>query len=286
MILFMILFLFTPLSFLVSLAMGMTPMMIPGVMAIQYESKVERRDKQFPVFVRVLGSAIEVRDGAVVSSLKSTQIHEFGALNTLAIALYRRLRVGSDRWESWYYFALESGSTMISNFSKIFSESVYMGGESQRIGELVSTSSQELLSLRKLRGQVANGLRGSFYGTLIGLSSVIYITAKVAELLIGIFSQPLTSESGDLGFAQNVLPQAESINFTVILAYISALIVLHSAASSFIMKAIDGGSWYAGIVDFIIMIWIGALLSMFLPFMVDQLLPNVEDLTVAANATG
>jgi archaellum biogenesis protein FlaJ (TadC family) len=69
--------------------------------------------------------------------------------------------------------------------------------------------------------------------------------------------------------------------------YIGLLIVVHSAASSFIMKAIDGGSWYAATIDFIIMIWIGALLSVFLPVIIDGLLPGIQEFGVNAtqNAT-
>lgn len=279
-----ILYFLTPLPFLIVLAISVTPLAFPGFLALRYENTVMRRDKEFPIYARVLGSAIEVRDGAVVSALKSTQVHDFGALDDISIHLYRRLRIGSDRWDSWYYFAKESGSTLISNFGKIFSESVYMGGSSQRIGEIVSENMQELLSLRKLRSQLANGLRGSFYGTLIGLSSVIYITAKVAELLIGIFNQPLGVEgTSQFDFATQIIPQAQTIDFDLVFLYIGVLIVVHSAASSFIMKAIDGGSWYAATIDFIIMLWIGALLSVLLPVIIDGLLPGVQEF--GANAT-
>ena len=287
-VLLAVLYFATPLPFLLILAISVTPLAFPGFLALQVENKVMRRDKEFPIYSRVLGSAIEVRDGAVVSALKSTQVHDFGALDDISVHLYRRLRIGSDRWDSWYFFAKESGSTLISNFSKIFSESVYMGGNSQRIGEIVSENMQELLSLRKLRSQLANGLRGSFYGTLIGLSSVIYITAKVAELLIGIFNQPLGTEgTQQFDFTSTIIPQAQSIDFQMVFFYIGLLIVVHSAASSFIMKAIDGGSWYAATIDFIIMIWIGALLSVFLPVIIDGLLPGIQEFGVNAtqNAT-
>lgn len=275
-IIFITVFLTTNLPFLLILAISVTPLSYPGFLAAKYENKVMERDKQFPIFARVLGSAIDVRDGAVVSALKSTQVHDFGSLESMSINLYRRLRLGSDKWDSWYYFAKESGSTLISNFSKIFSESVYMGGNSQRIGRIVSENMQELLSLRKKRSQLANGLRGSFYGTLVGLSSVIYITTKVAELLIGIFNQPLGLETSEFDFASTILPQAQSVNFDLVFFYIGLLIVVHSIASSLIMKAVDGGSWYAAIYDFLIMIWIGAGLSLFLPVIIDGLLPDVQ----------
>jgi flagellar protein FlaJ len=288
-LLFILIYFLTSAPFLLTLAISVSPLAVPGFLALRYENRIVQRDKEFPIYSRVLGSAIEVRDGAVVSALKSTQVHDFGALDDMSVHLYRRLRIGSDRWESWHYLALESGSTLISNFSKIFSESVYMGGNSQRIGEIVSENMQELLSLRKLRSQLANGLRGSFYGTLIGLSSVIYITAKVAELLIGIFNQPLGLETSQFNFAATIIPQAQSIDFTMVFFYIGLLIIVHSAASSFIMKAIDGGSWYAASIDFIIMIWIGAALSIFLPVIIDGLLPDIQSFgnnTTAANATG
>lgn len=280
-LIFMLITLILPLNLLLTLAISITPMAYPGYLTMMHEEKINKRDKQFPVFARVLGNAIEVKDGAVVSALKSTQVHDFGALDDISVRLYKRLRMGNDRWKSWKYFMLESGSNLIANFGRIFAESIYLGGNSQKIGEIVSKNSQELLSLRKLRIQLANGLRGAFYGTLIGLTSVIYITAKISQLLVDIFNQPMGVENSEFDFASNILPAAESINFEMVLLYIAILVIIHSASSSIIMKVIDGGSWYGAIVDFIIMIWIGAMLETFLPVLVDNLLPDLGDFEVS-----
>ena len=279
-LIFMLLQLLLNLNLLLTLAISITPLVYPGYLVMIHEEKVKKRDKQFPVFARVLGNAIEVKDGAVVSALKSTQVHDFGALDDISVRLYKRLRMGNDRWKSWDYFMLESGSNLIANFGRIFAESIYLGGNSQKIGEIVSKNSQELLSLRKLRMQLANGLRGAFYGTLVGLSSVIYITAKISQLLVDIFNQPLGVEGTEFNFATNILPAAESINFETVLLYIAILVIIHSASSSIIMKVIDGGSWYGAVVDFIIMIWIGAMLETFLPVLVDGLLPDITEFEV------
>lgn len=111
------------IQFLLSVAIGFSPMMFLGFIGKSEEEVVYRRDVAFPVFIRTLGSATEIRSGALVTSLNVLQVHDFGLLNSMAINLYRRLRIGSDKYVCWRYFAGETGSNLIFHFSRIFSES-------------------------------------------------------------------------------------------------------------------------------------------------------------------
>jgi flagellar protein FlaJ len=276
------------LPFLFNFAIGMSPLLYVGVLAQKHESDIYSKDLAFPSFIRALGSVVEVRLGAVVSSLKSLQVHDFGVLNDLALGLYRRLKLGNDKFKCWMYFAAESGSNLITNFSQIFAESIYLGGDSQKIGEIISKNFSRLLSLRKLRLQLASSVRGAFYGSLVGFASASYVSAKITEILASLFSSPMSGLAGDdNGYMASVIssiaPAAEmDINFKQISMYIGIMILVHCIISALIIKIIDGGNYYAALFDVVLMLWIGAFISWLLPNLIDKMMP---DLTLNMNST-
>lgn len=269
--------LFFDWPFLFKFAISITPLIIPGILASRLEDTIKRRDAQFPVYVRVLGSAVDVRGGAMISALKSTQVHDFRDVNQMSINLYRRLRVGSEKFKCWSLFAFESGSNLINNFSRIFSESVYLGGNAGKIGKIVSKNMQKIISMRKLRYQLSQGLRAATYGSLIGLTATMYVTAKVSQLLISIFNKPGGMEEGMFSFISSIMPQAIGIDFGSAFMIMAAMIIFHAIASSLILKLVDGGSLYPALLDFIVMVWIGALISWYLPMLVENFLPNLTN---------
>ncbi|RME52153.1 hypothetical protein D6783_05685 [Candidatus Woesearchaeota archaeon] len=264
----------TSLPFLFSVAIGATPLLVPGVLAKRVERSVLRREHFFPAFVRTLGSAVRARNGAVLSSLKIVLVHDFGLVNELMHNLYKRLKLGCDKVESWVYYAAESGSHLIHMFSKIFAESIYLGGDGEKIGEIVSKNFQRLISLRLLRLQLASGLRGSLYGSLVGFAAAIYVTAKISAVLSDIFSQPV----GDLTVMQGFLDQLNlgvtAVDMARVSMLIGVLVIVHSAASAWTLKIVDGGLTSAALVDVVIMLWIGAALSWFIPVLTDSIMPT------------
>ncbi len=277
-LLFIALTYLTDLPFVLDVAISITPLLYPGFLARTEEELIKKRDIQFPVFVRVFGSAIEVRNGGVISALRATQIHEFGNLDAMNINLHRRLRLGSDKYKSWYYYAVESGSNIISNFSKIFSESVYIGGNAEKIGEIVSSNIQHLLSLRKLRRQVAESSTGIFYGITIGVSMTVFITYRIAEKMFELFSIGDSADDTMVEFASAIMPMGQDINFSVILVYITVMLVVHSFTSSWIIKIIDGGSNYTLLINLIFMTWIIVALYLTMPAIVDSVLPDMGNI--------
>lgn len=271
------------LPFLFNFSLGLSPLLIVGVYAQEHENKVYSRDLAFPSFIRALGSVVEVRLGAVISSLKSLQVHDFGVLNELVIALYRRLRLGNDKFRCWLFFAAESGSNLITNFSQIFAEAVYLGGNAEKIGEMVSKIFSRLISLRKLRLQLASSVRGAFYGSLVGFASASYVSAKITEMLAVLFSSPLQGLEGqDGGYMASVVSSIApasgmEINFAQISMYIGIMILIHCILSSLIIKIVDGGNYYAALFDLIIMLWIGAIISWVLPSLIDTMMPDLAN---------
>lgn len=276
-ILFLTLVIIHRLPFMVNIAIGFSPLFMIGYYAKQEEEIILRREALFPSFMRTLGSAIQSRGGAIMSALFSIRVHDFSHINLMIVNLYRRLRLGSDKIKSWLYFAAESGSHLIFHFSRIFSESVYLGGDAEKIGEIVSKNCNHLNGLRKLRLQLTGSMRGSFYGALIGFSAAIYMTLEVANMLAEIFMQPLQDASdsslGDV--VTSLTPNIPTVDMVTAGIYLAIMITIHALISSILLKVVDGGFKTGAFMDFIGMLMIGMIISIVIPLIAGTAFPGL-----------
>ncbi|MFW6014088.1 MAG: hypothetical protein ACOCZQ_03835 [Nanoarchaeota archaeon] len=258
------------MPFLFNFAIGFTPLLIVGILATREENEVFRRDKSFPPLIRALGGTTSTKGGSVTSSLGALRVHDFGSLNEMVINVYRRLRVGSERFKCWLYFAGETGSNLINYFIHIFVKSIYLGGDGIKVSEIISKNFSRLLGLRKLRLQLAAGLRGALYGALLGFVTTVYMAAAITGLLSGMFDSIVddAQEQEDMeDLISTIIPQMPEIDMESVNFYIAIIVIFHSLISSIIIKIVDGGSKYAALMDFIIMVWIGAGLSFGIPLL-------------------
>ena len=275
----LLVFYFYFFPFIVNVAIGITPLFFIGVLAQKLETSVFKVDRVFPSFIRALGSIIDIKSGAIRSSLSAIRVHDFGAMNELIVGLYRRLKTGNDKHACWEKFGEESGSFLIYQFSTIFAESTYLGGRAERIGELVSDNFTKLLSLRRLRIQMSAGLRGALYGSLVGFTLSAYMAAELTQLLANLFTQPFEAmEQGEIsGVLSGVLPTgALDVDIEVIAIYLGIMVIIHSIVSAIIIKIVDGGSMYSAFFDFVLLVWIGAIISVVLPFALRIFLPGLQ----------
>ena len=281
-----VLLFFSPLPFLVNVAIGLTPLLLVGWIAMTEESKVFTKERFYPTFLRSLGSLVEIKSGAIISGILALQVHDFGLLNESIISLYRRLRLGNDKFKCWYKFIVDSGSHLIDKFTKIFSESIFLGGNAEKIGEIVSNNFNRLLSLRKLKYHLSSSLRGALYGSLIGFATSAYVSSEIAKILADMFTAPMQNmDSGGseimASMLGSVLPPINTVDLGKIYVYIGLMIVFHSLISSLLVKIVDGGSYYSALFDFVLMVWIGAALSVAIPSVIHMMLPAVSTATPA-----
>ncbi len=273
-----VIFIYLPVPFLIKTAICITPLTIIGIYAVQEENDVFKRDKTFPSFIRSLGGTIYARQGSVTSSLGALRVHDFGCLDPMVTALYKRLKMGSEKAQCWYYFAGETGSRLIHHFSQIFYESVYMGGDSRKIGNLISKNFLRLLSLRKLRLQQASALKGALYGSLVGFVATVYISVSISALLGGMFGgmyEGATSSSALGGLVSEVIPTVQAVDMDMVNIYLGVIIIVHALISALAIKMVDGGNKYAAILDFTFMLWLGAVVSWIVPIFSARLMPGL-----------
>jgi flagellar protein FlaJ len=268
-------------SFITNVAISVVPLFFVGLKAQITENRIYTREKAYPSFIRAFGTAVEVKSGSVEPAIQSLRVHDFGPLNKGLVALYRRLKTGSDKYKSWEYFQASNGSNLIHEFTGIFSESLFLGGSPQKVGEIISHNFMKILSLRKLRQQLASSLRGALYGALVGFAAAAFVSAKITDLLGNIFNSPFDSVSGGANplssVLTSVLPTSLEVNMAVVTIYITIIICVHSIVSASIIKIVDGGNIYATLFDICIMIWLGTIVALVIPFGIDALLPGFAD---------
>jgi archaeal flagellar protein FlaJ len=258
----------TDLQLIYIATIASAPLFVVGIIAIQEENIIFTRDKAYPPFIRAVGGTIYVRGGGVASALGALQVHDFGVLQPMMTNLYRRLVLGTDRVRAWLYFSAETGSALIYHFTRIFYESIYLGGNGEKIGKIISDNFSKLLNLRKLRLQIASSMRGALYGGLVGFVVTVYMAATITDMLAKLFGTALAGDETS-GAAQqlfsSILPAIPPVDINLVTLYIGIMVIVHAIASSLIIKIIDGGKWEAMFFDFVIMLFVGSGIAFLVP---------------------
>lgn len=259
---------YTDIPAMLKVALIATPFLIVGFYANYEEKLVWKRDVLFPPFIRSLGDVHQSKGGTLTTTVETLLPHNFGILNGMLERVYKRLKITSDKFNSWYYFSKESGSALISEFMDIFVSVVYRGGSAQVAGEIVSDNMSRINGMRDMKKEFASTLKGNIYGTFFGLALTIYISLLISVLLFKIFA---SMTEGLDGFAKNmvgeIFPSGLESNFLVSTYYISAILVIHAVISSFILKEVDGGNKFSMFTDVVFLMWLGALIELIITMM-------------------
>lgn len=263
------LIIFNDIPTMLKVALICTPFLIVGVYSNYEEKLVWKRDLLFPAFIRSLGDVHQSKGGTLTTTVETLLPHNFGILNGMLERVYKRLKITSDKFNSWYYFSKESGSALIAEFMDIFTTVVYRGGSAQVAGQIVSDNMSRINGLRDMKREFASTLKGNVYGTFFGLAITIYISLLISVLLFKIFSS--LTEGLD-GISKDLLgsifsTDAMGTDFTISSYYVAAILTIHALISSYIIKEVDGGNKFSMFTDFVALLWIGAIIEIGLTIM-------------------
>ena len=241
-----------------SLTLAITPLLLVGIVAKLEENAILSRDNEFPAFIRSLGGAMSARGGSIIGTLESLRVHDFGVLNEHIEALYRRLKLGTNKSEAWEYFSGETGSHMIYEFSCIFIDVLNLGGDVLKASEIISNNFTRILDLRKLRLQMVSGLRGIFYGSVIAVAGTVFIGLESAHILYKTFSGMVSSLGSEeiTSMVANIVSIPKLADIPTLESAIFIILLIHAAFTAILIKMLDGGNKYAAFLDFVIMTWL------------------------------
>ena len=267
--------LMTDWTYMVKFAAIATPLLIVGMYANYHEKLVKKRDILFPAFIRSLGNVHQSKGGTLTSTVETLLPHDFGILNDMLTRVYKRLKITSDKFSSWYYFSKESGSALIAEFMDIFVTVVYRGGSSQIAGEIVSDNFARINGLRDQKQEYISTLKGSIYGTYLGLGITIYISLLISMMLFNIFTDLTEDMTGmALDLVEGVFPVGLEADFSYFSVLVAGMLSVHAFFSAYLIKLVDGGNKFSMFTDFVILMWIGAFMDFGVTAAFENLFPN------------
>ncbi|MGQ0536388.1 MAG: type II secretion system F family protein [Methanobacteriota archaeon] len=246
---------FTPLPTGLALALAVSPVAATGVFAELIEAKIKRREDNYGAFIRSVGASASARGGSLREVLRKIKTHNFGPLTETVHNLYGRLTWRLYDMLAWKHFSAESGSNLVQNFNDMFIEGIRAGGKPEAVGEIISDNVVRILNLRKARYSTAGTFRGLLLGFTAGMAFTLFIGIGMLEVLGDMFSA--------LAPSQGVLPVSFDfdIDVSVVSEVLLWLVLFHALVAGVMLKMIDGGAWPAGLTNFVLMVWIGVIVS-------------------------
>jgi flagellar protein FlaJ len=246
-----------PMPYIISLTV--TPLGYYGYLVGKEEGKIRHKEANFGPFMRTLGGAAGARSGQITEVLGVLRYHEYGPLTRHIDSLYRRLELG-DSDKAWRFFAGEIGSDLILKFSVIFREGIMIGANPGKIAEIISTNFERVTNLRGERHLTASSMKGTLYGSGIGMALAIYVTIGIITFLIDNVSN-LTGIEQILSGASKI----GGLNMGYLNLLIWVALVLHSGIAAITLKFTDGGDIQNAFFHFSIMLWISAVIAVSMP---------------------
>lgn len=244
-----------------------SPLMLCGWYARKIEKEVTNRDMLFPSFIRSFGDIHQSKGGTLTTTIETLLPHNFGILDAMLNRVYKRLKITSDKFNSWYFFSKESGSALITEFTDIFISVVYRGGSADIAGEIVSDNMNRINGLRDQKREVVSTLRGNVYGSFIGIALTIYISLLVSVVLFDIFGGVTTDvDELNIDVIADIFPTDVDVSFETLSFYIAIILVVQAFFSAYIVKEVDGGHPISSLMDVSLMLWVGALFDVGLTF--------------------
>jgi len=242
-------------SVLTLIAAATVPLLYPGYAISKEEALIKKRDDNYEAFIRAVGSYAKASEVGVEKGIKSLRHHDFGELDESIRRMYNRMLVNIDTRKAWRYFAIETGSNLISKFTDMFIEGVNYGGKIDDMLVILSDNFSKMLGARKERYQMADNFTGVLYGLSVGVTFTLYVSLnlmKLMNLMLGVFeigemetmSMPLMSASFNIPMANLAFPM---------------VIVAHCAISAAMLRFVKGSHPSYIFLHFVMMLWLCAV---------------------------
>lgn len=237
------------------LAIAAVPLLYPGYAISKEEARIKRRDDNYEAFIRAVSSYAKASEMGIEKGIKSLREHDFGELDESINGMYNRMNVGIDTRRSWRFFAIETGSNLISKFTDMFIEGVGYGGKVDEMLTILSENFEKMLSVRKDRYQMADNFVGILYGLSVGVTFTLYVALNLMELMnymLGVaemgntnnISMPLLNATFNIGLASLMFP---------------VVIVVHCLISAAMLRFVKGSHPVYTLLHFVTMLWMCAV---------------------------
>ncbi len=249
-------------------ALGFTPLFIPGISAQLYDKKVQRTEDNFPAFIRSLGGSAAAGGTGMLQALEKLTNHDFGPLTEHIRSLYKRINLNINSEQAWEHFGAETGSDLISKFSKMYMGGVKAGGSHERISEILSDNFLNIVGLRKHRYIYASIFTMVIYGVALVVSFSLFISGDVTKEVADRYSEfEIPNAIAGAGIVAPDVFDPFQVTFAFFI-----IIFSHAIVSGLIVKVVGASSYTGSFVHIPGILWVGALMSLFSEFVIARIL--------------
>ncbi len=234
------------------------PVLIPGIMIMREEKKIEKRDEIFGAFIRSLGRSCSVSGQTMPGAVKNLAIHKFGPLTSAVQNLSKRLAMHISPTDSWGHFSAETSSNMIKKFSGMYTQCVLSGSKPEETSLFISNNLFKILAIRKKRISISSSFVGVLYGIMVALAFTMWITVGITEYMASVVSN-LAADTTSIatgGFLTNIFNA--SYNIDLLTNMVVGVILIHALFSSIMLPLVKGGHLATAGIHFVVMVWVGA----------------------------
>jgi flagellar protein FlaJ len=242
------------LPFVIYVPAMATPMLIPGVLVMREETRIQKRDAIFGAFIRALGRSCSVSGQTMVDSVKKLSIHRFGPLTDMVRNLSHRLQMHIDPIVSWRHFGAETNSNIINRFSDLYVKCTSSGANAAETANFISNQEFRMLAIRKKRAVLTSSFFGILYGVMISLAFTMWLTLGIVEYMIKTINQ-VSTDATSTGFVHTIF--STDVDLGAISTCIILIVFIHSVASALLIPVLRGGNMASATTHFVILIWIG-----------------------------
>ncbi|NPA47343.1 MAG: archaellar assembly protein FlaJ [Thermococci archaeon] len=240
---------------LLQAAIVMSPLMYAGKKVEKVESIILLRNETFPAFIRTLSSSLAASGAALHMVLKYLSFHNFGVLTDNIKRLYRRMAVRIDNDKAWQFFTKETKSWLIGMFIEIFRKSINLGADPDYVGIVLSRNFERLVRLRRKRQQNVSSFKGVIYGITGAFAFSVAAAFQVAVYMSHLF----TSVSIQSAFLSGLLTMPSPASIELMGYLLAAVLLVHTALSSLVLKIADGGHPSMALYYFVILLWLAGI---------------------------
>ncbi|UOY10032.1 archaellar assembly protein FlaJ [Methanonatronarchaeum sp. AMET6-2] len=239
-------------------AIGLTPMLLPGIIMRKEEIRIKKRDRAFPSFIRSLGSSESAKQTTTTKVLKTLQTKDFGNLTDEIRNLYKRLNLRINQIQSWKKFAMETKSFLIQRFSEMYYKARLKGGNPEALGYIIGKNFNKILELREHRKQTTSTFIGVIYGITASSVFAFFAGIEIVKLMIDIMGDV---QMPDEDWIQEII-YTEIYNIPDVQILIMIFILVNAVMSSMMIKVVDGGHHINTYHHLVGLVWIGVIVAL------------------------
>jgi flagellar protein FlaJ len=215
-----------------------------GMSAIMDDARVAKYEGDIGGFLRSLGGVAQATSITINEALSRLDFRSMVSLKEAVNLLYARIQAGIDARLCWDRLVGETGSELVVRSTRIFLDSIAIGGQAERVGRESSTFALKISLLRIKRNIINSGflwLAGIMHIVLVALVLFIFeIMGQFGKLVQTIMPVGATVPGMPaFGLFDIASSQMGMLHFMVI-----GIIMVLTVANAVAVYATAGGHYY------------------------------------------